>query len=384
MLVHDTYYVVAHFHYVLSMGAVCAIFAGLYFWLGLMTGLSYDEGRAHVHFWVFFIGVNMTFFPMHMLGLNGMPRRIFDYPDAFIGFNMLSTFGAIISFLSLFLLAAPITVIDQNVADRVAAPTSAATLEWLLPCVPAHHTFSQLPVLRSTPSSPLSSNTDSSSTSYSTLDTASTSLNVGMPGSSNGLFSKFFPLSTSVPGVRLYSTESEIKEIALEVKQEQALSSTVMEEKKVKQERAISPALVEDINQLKASMMKLLGQGMLVSQLKLMVHEVTKVKTRTLEDICSGLTGFDVRVALDPQSSSAFFSNIKDLLAHINTFEHAKGPITMACLSAYVKRLLNKDPASRSRNTPFVSMFIITPRMVNQTQMKASTKVNTEDTNASK
>lgn len=146
MLVHDTYYVVAHFHYVLSLGAMSALFAGLYFWLSLMTGLSYDEGRGQLHFWTFFVGVNLTFFPMHFLGLAGMPRRYFDYPDSFAGWNSLASYGALISFLSVFLLAAPINTVPSNTI----APTTASTLEWLLPATPATHTFSQLPVLRAT------------------------------------------------------------------------------------------------------------------------------------------------------------------------------------------------------------------------------------------
>jgi len=94
---HDTYYVVAHFHYVLSMGAVFGMFAGYYYWVGKMTGRAYSEDLGKIHFWSFFIGVNVTFFPMHFLGLAGMPRRIPDYPDAFAGFNLIASYGAFIS-----------------------------------------------------------------------------------------------------------------------------------------------------------------------------------------------------------------------------------------------------------------------------------------------
>jgi len=100
---HDTYYVVAHFHYVLSMGAVFGVFAGIYYWISKISGSNYIEELGQVHFWLTFIGVNITFFPMHFLGIAGMPRRIPDYPDAYSFFNYVASLGSYISVVGLML-----------------------------------------------------------------------------------------------------------------------------------------------------------------------------------------------------------------------------------------------------------------------------------------
>ncbi len=145
---HDTYYVVAHFHYVMSLGAVFAIFAGVYFYFGKMTGRQYSEKFAHLHFWMFFIGANVTFFPQHFLGRQGMPRRYIDYPEAFAYWNYVSSIGAFISFAS-FLLFFGIVFHALLRGARITQNNYwneyADTLEWTLPSPPPEHTFEILP-----------------------------------------------------------------------------------------------------------------------------------------------------------------------------------------------------------------------------------------------
>uniref|UniRef100_A0A7S3KXV7 Cytochrome c oxidase subunit 1 n=1 Tax=Amphora coffeiformis TaxID=265554 RepID=A0A7S3KXV7_9STRA len=113
---HDTYYVTGHFHYVLSMGAVFSIFSGLYYWFEKLTGVQYSEFLSQLHFWVFFVGVNLTFFPMHFLGVAGMPRRIPDYPDAFYVFNKISSWGSYISAFSLIIFA--LVLVDALFSEK--------------------------------------------------------------------------------------------------------------------------------------------------------------------------------------------------------------------------------------------------------------------------
>ncbi|MEJ1990770.1 MAG: cbb3-type cytochrome c oxidase subunit I, partial [Maritimibacter sp.] len=145
---HDTYYVVAHFHYTMSMGAAFTIFAGIYYWIGKMSGRQYPELAGKIHFWLFFIGVNLTFFPQHFLGRQGMPRRYIDYPEAFAYWNQLSSIGAFISFAS-FLLFIGIMVYTLFAGRRVTQNNYwneyADTLEWTLSCPPPEHTFEILP-----------------------------------------------------------------------------------------------------------------------------------------------------------------------------------------------------------------------------------------------
>ncbi len=145
---HDTYYVVAHFHYVMSLGAVSGIFAGAYYWIGKVTGRQYPEFWGKVHFWTFFIGANITFFPQHFLGRQGMPRRYIDYPEQFATWNFVSSWGALLSFAS-FLLFFGIVFWTIRKGERVTEPAywgeHADTLEWTLSNPPPAHTFETLP-----------------------------------------------------------------------------------------------------------------------------------------------------------------------------------------------------------------------------------------------
>jgi cytochrome c oxidase subunit 1 len=146
----DTYYVVAHFHYVLSLGAVFAIFAGWYYWFPKMFGYTYSDTLGKLHFWLMFVGVNMTFFPQHFLGLAGMPRRTVDYVDAFHEWNMVSSIGSYISLVGLMVFIA--CMVQALVRKQPAAPNpwgrGATTLEWTLPSPPPFHQFERLPLIR--------------------------------------------------------------------------------------------------------------------------------------------------------------------------------------------------------------------------------------------
>jgi cytochrome c oxidase subunit 1 len=147
---HDTYYVVAHFHYVLSMGAVFAIFAGFYYWFGKMFGRNYSEFLGKLHFWLTFIGVNIIFFPQHFLGLAGMPRRYVDYPDAYAGWNYISSIGSFISVLGLAVFFIMLVHALMKVRDCADNPwgEGATTLEWTLPSPPPFHQFEELPKVK--------------------------------------------------------------------------------------------------------------------------------------------------------------------------------------------------------------------------------------------
>ncbi len=147
---HDTYYVVAHFHYVLSLGAVFAIFAGWYYWIGKMSGRQYSEFWGKLHFWVTFVGVNLLFFPQHFLGLAGMPRRYPDYPDAYAGWNMVSSIGGYISVASavLFVFIAIQTLRSGKRVEANYWGEGATTLEWTLSSPPPFHQFEVLPRIK--------------------------------------------------------------------------------------------------------------------------------------------------------------------------------------------------------------------------------------------
>jgi heme/copper-type cytochrome/quinol oxidase subunit 1 len=151
ILLHDTYYVVAHFHYVLSLGAVFGMFAGFYFWFGKITGYTYNEIYGKIHFWITFIGVNLTFFPQHFLGLAGMPRRYSDYPDNMANWNLISSLGSTISIIGvvwfIFIIYDAFVKEEKFIAWSSDNYNTTNTLEWVFSSPPAHHTYNELPII---------------------------------------------------------------------------------------------------------------------------------------------------------------------------------------------------------------------------------------------
>jgi heme/copper-type cytochrome/quinol oxidase subunit 1 len=145
---------------VLSMGAVFAIFSGFYYWFGKMTGLQYPEILGQIHFWSTFLGVNLTFMPMHFLGLAGMPRRIPDYPDAYSGWNAVASYGSYVSLLStlFFFYVVYVSLTTRNQCVNAPWDFNSAkdkgvyTVEWVTTSPPAYHTFEEIPLICETTS----------------------------------------------------------------------------------------------------------------------------------------------------------------------------------------------------------------------------------------
>ncbi|MGX6648102.1 cytochrome c oxidase subunit I [Maricaulaceae bacterium MS644] len=147
---HDTYYVVAHFHYVLSLGAVFSIFAGFYYWFEKIFGVKYNSMLARVQFWLFFVGANVIFFPQHFLGLAGMPRRYVDYPDGFAFWNLVSSYGYLIMAAGMVVFFALLIEAAMRRRPAEANPwgEGATTLEWTLSSPPPFHQFNELPKIK--------------------------------------------------------------------------------------------------------------------------------------------------------------------------------------------------------------------------------------------
>nr|APU89555.1 cytochrome oxidase subunit 1 [Porcellionides pruinosus] len=146
IVLHDTYYVVAHFHYVLSMGAVFAIFGGAVHWFPLFTGLNMNSFWLKVQFVIMFTGVNMTFFPQHFLGLGGMPRRYSDYPDVYSFWNLVSSVGSMLSIIAVMMFLTILWEALLSSRHIITLPSVGSSLEWLHPTPPADHSYDEIPM----------------------------------------------------------------------------------------------------------------------------------------------------------------------------------------------------------------------------------------------